>query len=229
MAKKSSSKKSAPKRPAGKPAPRAAKPASKPKAKAKPGKPVKPAKAAKASKPAKSKGSAIARGIKVVTPVKKAARRAAPEPRVHKGPAAKAVSTSASLAKKAKAQAEKMEQARAFAIEAARSLSDDKCENVRLLDVRGIYKECDYVVIASGSSDRQMRSAGDSVERVGASMGYPLVRHEADDRTTWLLLDFVDVTVHLFEPETRLYYDLEMRWGDAKTVKWERAGAPARA
>ena len=117
--------------------------------------------------------------------------------------------------------------ARAFAVEAARLLADDRCEDVRVLDVRGIYQECDYVVIGSGTSDRQLRSAGDHVVDLGEKTGHKLSRHEADDRNTWVLLDFVDVTVHLFEPNTRAYYDLEMRWGDAKPVTWARPGGKA--
>lgn len=110
----------------------------------------------------------------------------------------------------------------AFAIEAARTLADDKCTEVTLLDVRGVYQECDYILIGTGTSDRQMRSSGDDVARLGQAMGFKLMRREADERTTWLLLDFVELMVHLFEPNTRAHYDLEMLWGDAPRIEWAR-------
>ncbi|MGD9688784.1 MAG: ribosome silencing factor [Phycisphaerales bacterium] len=112
--------------------------------------------------------------------------------------------------------------ARAFAIEAARALDDDKCEDVALLDVRGLSQLCDFIVIGSGSSDRQMRSAADEVAGVGKEMGHAAVRRNVDERTTWYVCDFVDVVVHVFEPNTRAYYDIEMMWGDAPRVEWRR-------
>lgn len=115
---------------------------------------------------------------------------------------------------------------RAFAIEAARSLADDKCEDVLLLDVRGLSQVCDYLVIGSGTSDRQMRGAAGGVEKIADSAGLPCFRRSVDARTTWVLLDFVDVVVHVFEPNTRAHYDLEMLWSDAPQVSWRRRGRP---
>ncbi|MEC8818576.1 MAG: RsfS/YbeB/iojap family protein, partial [Planctomycetota bacterium] len=60
-----------------------------------------------------------------------------------------------------------------FAIEAARTLRDDKCEDVMLLDVRGMSQVCDYVLIASGTSERQMKTAAQSVEDLGKERGTP--------------------------------------------------------
>ena len=105
-----------------------------------------------------------------------------------------------------------------FAIEAARMVRDDKCEDVVLLDVRELSQVTDFLIIGSGSSDRQMHSALRHVEELGKGRGMPAFRSNADDRSTWLLIDFVDVVVHLFEPNTRAHYDLEMLWGDASRV-----------
>lgn len=118
--------------------------------------------------------------------------------------------------------------AEAFAIEAARLLHDDKCTDIVLLDVRGRNPMTDYLVIGSGTSDRQMRSTLQDVEEVGAKIGYSAVRSTSDDRATWLLADFMNVIVHLFEPNTRAHYDIEMMWGDAPRIPWERPGSPAR-
>ncbi len=119
--------------------------------------------------------------------------------------------------------------ARDFAVEAARLLSDNKCIDVVVLDVSGISPMTDFIVIGSGTSDRQMRSTLDDVAELGRARQYTLSRRSVDDRATWVLADFVDVVVHLFEPNTRAYYDLEMMWGDAPRVSWERTSPPARA
>jgi ribosome-associated protein len=111
---------------------------------------------------------------------------------------------------------------RSFAIEAARMVRDDKCDEVVLLDVRDLSQVTDYIIIASGTSDRQMHSVLRHVEELARTRGLPSFRSNADDRSTWLLVDFVDVVVHLFEPNTRAHYDLEMLWGDAPRIQWER-------
>jgi len=113
-----------------------------------------------------------------------------------------------------------------FAIEAARLLHDDKCEDVVVLDVRAISPVSEYIVIATGSSERQMRSVLTHVEDLGRDLGYGVFNSSKDERATWLLADFVHVVVHIFEPNTRAHYDLEMLWGDAPRVAWER---PAKA
>ena len=114
------------------------------------------------------------------------------------------------------------EKSLAFAMEVARLLRDDKCEEVVCLDVRGRSPVTDYIVIGSGTSDRQMRSVLQHVEEFGAASNNTAVRRSIDERATWILADFVDVVVHLFEPNTRAHYDLEMLWGDSKRVAWER-------
>jgi ribosome-associated protein len=110
----------------------------------------------------------------------------------------------------------------AFAIEAARMVRDDKCDEVVLLDVRELSQVSDFLIIASGTSDRQMHSVLRHVEELAKTRGMPSFRSNSDDRSTWLLVDFIDVVVHLFEPNTRAHYDLEMLWGDAPRIEWER-------
>jgi ribosome-associated protein len=109
-----------------------------------------------------------------------------------------------------------------FAVEASRLLRDDKCEDVVLLDVRGHSMVTDFVIIGSGTSERQMRSILQHVEDLGATRGFQAFRSNADDRASWVLVDFVDVVVHLFEPNTRAHYDLETLWPDAGRIQWER-------
>jgi ribosome-associated protein len=114
------------------------------------------------------------------------------------------------------------EASREFALAAARTAHDDHCENIVLLDVTRLSSVTDFIVIASGTSDRQMRSVLHHIEEAGSATGNPPFRVSADERATWLIADFVDVVVHLFEPGTREHYDLEMMWGDAVKVAWQR-------
>ncbi len=116
---------------------------------------------------------------------------------------------------------------RDFAIEAARLIADRRCEAVRLLDVRGLSQVCDYVLLGSGTSDRQMKSLTDELTDLGRDRDHPVFRTDRDARVTWVVVDFVGVVVHLFEPHQRTHYDLEGLWSDANVVPWQReAGAP---
>ncbi len=115
-----------------------------------------------------------------------------------------------------------LEAARAFAIEAARMLNDDRCEDVVVLEIATVSQLADFVVIGTGTSDRQMRGTGSDISKIGEETGFPCVRRNIDDRTTWVLLDFVDVIVHIFEPNARAFYDLEMMWGDVPKIAWTR-------
>lgn len=115
---------------------------------------------------------------------------------------------------------------RAFAVDLAQACLLDKCTDVVVRDVRGVSQVCDYIVIASGTSERQMRSVAQALEDLGKARGQPPFRSDRDTGTTWIVVDFVDVVVHLFEPEQREYYDLESLWADGKPVE---VPAPARA
>jgi len=109
-----------------------------------------------------------------------------------------------------------------FAIEAARLLADYQCSDVTVLDIHGRNQVMDFLVIGSGTSATQMRSVLEYVEKLGEKQGFAAYRSSRDERGLWLVLDCVDVVVHLFEPNTRAHYDLEMMWGDAPRVEWER-------
>lgn len=117
---------------------------------------------------------------------------------------------------------------RDFAIEAARLLADRHCTDVVLLDVRGLSQVCDYVLIATGTSDRQMKSLAAELGDLGEERGVSLFRKDADTALTWIVVDFVDLVVHLFEPTLRAYYDLESLWADAEPVAWQRPESDTR-
>jgi ribosome-associated protein len=101
----------------------------------------------------------------------------------------------------------------------ARSLLDDKCEDVIVLDIADMTTVTGCLVIGTGTSERQMRSALTSLKQTAESFGARPARTSADDNATWLLADFIDVVVHLFEPNARAYYDLESMWPDAQRVE----------
>ena len=111
---------------------------------------------------------------------------------------------------------------RDFVIEAARLLADRHCQDVVLLDVRGLSQVCDYVLIGSGTSDRQMKSLAEELEDLGGANDNPVFRSSQDSSVPWIVIDFVDLVAHLFEPDQRAYYDLEGLWSDAESVDWHR-------
>lgn len=115
-----------------------------------------------------------------------------------------------------------VEQARAFAIEAARLISDLRCEDIVIFDVSEVSQVTHFIVIASGTSDRQIKSVGGDVADLGAEQGFARYGTDRDGASTWCVVDLVEVMVHLFEPATRGHYDLEMLWGDAPKVPWRR-------
>lgn len=110
------------------------------------------------------------------------------------------------------------EAVRQFAIDAAMTLRDSKCENLIVIDVRGLSPVTDYLVIGSGTSDRQMLGALQHVEDLAKSLARSSLSTSKDERATWLLADYIDVVVHVFEPNARAHYDLEMLWGDGTEV-----------
>jgi len=118
--------------------------------------------------------------------------------------------------------------ARTLAVEAARIASDNRGEDVLVLDLRGISPVTDFFVIFTGTSDRQMRSAAEEIVDAAARSDWKLLNRAGLDSAKWVLLDFVDVVVHVFDVASRKYYDLELIWGDAPRVRWKPRATPAR-
>ncbi|HLL90939.1 MAG TPA: ribosome silencing factor, partial [Tepidisphaeraceae bacterium] len=111
--------------------------------------------------------------------------------------------------------------ARQFALDAARLCAATRCHNVVLLDVSGLSPVTDYFILASGTSPRQMRSVCDGLEEMGLERGHKPLTRSGTEGESWMLIDFVDVVVHVFSQQSRSYYDLDGLWGDAKPVAWE--------
>ncbi len=107
----------------------------------------------------------------------------------------------------------------AYAKEIGLLLKDRHCENIVALDVRGISPLTQVVIVASGTSDRQIKALAAEVGEEAAKAGFPSFGGDQDGASTWVVLDLVDIMVHLFEPATRAHYDLEMLWGDAPRIE----------
>ncbi len=107
-----------------------------------------------------------------------------------------------------------------FAIEAARSMLADHCEDILVLDLRGVSPICDYFVIATGTSDRQMRAVADHIKEMAKARDEKPYGVAGYSEGRWIVMDYVDVVIHTFDAEFRAYYDLESLWGDCPTVEW---------
>lgn len=108
-----------------------------------------------------------------------------------------------------------------LAIELARIADGDRCEDIVVLDLRGLSPVTDFFVVASGTSDRQMRTAAEHMIEYGKRIGD---RHHSVtglEQATWILIDYIHVVAHVFTPQHRDYYDLELLWGDAPRIEWQ--------
>lgn len=112
-------------------------------------------------------------------------------------------------------------------IEIARLLGDLKCTDIVILDVRKLSEVQDFLVLATGTSERQIRAVAHQVKHLVEQRAQSVYRTSTDDQATWVVIDCVDLVVHLFEPNARGYYDLEAMWADAPQLPWQRsADAP---
>ncbi len=102
-----------------------------------------------------------------------------------------------------------------LAHEAARLTLTKRAEDVVILDLRELAGVCDYFVIATGHSEIQVRAIADAVEDGLRERGLRVWHSEGYEARRWLLLDYVDVVVHVFHARAREYYLLDKLWGDA--------------
>ena len=119
----------------------------------------------------------------------------------------------------------RLETARQFAVQSARLAANTNCQNVVVLDVSGVSPVTDFMVIATGSSPRQMRTVCDEVEEAGEGQDFKPFSRVGDDSSSWTCIDFVHVVLHVFSQDARSYYDLDGLWGDAKVVEWRETPA----
>ncbi|TJY37337.1 ribosome silencing factor [Pontimicrobium aquaticum] len=102
-------------------------------------------------------------------------------------------------------------------------IEDVKGQNINILDLRDIENTvCDYFIICEGSSNTQVNAIVNSVQKKVSKETKDKPWHiEGSDNAEWVLMDYVNVVVHVFQKHIREYYDIESLWGDAKTTKIE--------
>ena len=101
---------------------------------------------------------------------------------------------------------------------AKEALEDKKAEDIKVLDLKGMSNIADCFVIASGNNINQMRAMADEVEEKMFKAGFSLHHTEGYQGGVWILLDYGDVVVHLFNKENRSFYNLDKVWSDAKEL-----------
>ena len=108
----------------------------------------------------------------------------------------------------------------ALAIAAA---AEKKANDLAVLDLRKATGFTDFFVICSGTNPRQIRAIADSVTEALADAGAKPAHVEGYERSEWILLDYFDFIVHVFVPETRVFYGLERLWGNAERIEIDSA------
>lgn len=103
----------------------------------------------------------------------------------------------------------------------ARLCDAKRAEDVRVLDLRDICGFADFFVIASASNTPQMKGIVKDIEKEMAQVKYKKINEAGVREGGWVLIDYGDILVHLFESEMREYYDLDGMWGDAVEVAFE--------
>ena len=102
---------------------------------------------------------------------------------------------------------------------AARVAEENRGRDIVILDMREMTSLFDYFVVVSGTSRRQLHAISEEIDRVlQEELGDRRLGIEGYEESRWILLDYGDVVIHLFEPETRSYYALEDLWGQSKRV-----------
>jgi len=110
-------------------------------------------------------------------------------------------------------------EAQRMALAAATAALDKKAMGVEIIDVCGKVDYADYLVLMTGHADRHVAAIADAVDEALGKQGWHAISIEGLPRGQWVLIDFVDIVVHVFLAETRSLYDLDGLWMDAKRVR----------
>ena len=101
------------------------------------------------------------------------------------------------------------------------ALDDKLAEDIKIIDIRSISVLADYFIIADGNNKNQVQAMVDNVEEQLGRAGFEPKQVEGVRNSSWILMDYGDVIVHVFDEENRLFYDLERIWRDGKTLDME--------
>lgn len=98
------------------------------------------------------------------------------------------------------------------------ALEDKKAEDIRVIDITEVSSIADYFIIANGTNQNQLQAMLDAVDEALYKEGKKAKQVEGNQQSTWILMDYEDIIVHLFSKEDRLFYDLERIWRDGKEI-----------
>lgn len=101
---------------------------------------------------------------------------------------------------------------------AINALEEKKAENIRVIDISKVSVLADYFIIAEGKNRNQIQALTDSVEKDLGKAGVAPKQIEGYESANWILMDYADIIVHIFDNENRLFYDLERIWRDGICV-----------
>jgi ribosome-associated protein len=104
----------------------------------------------------------------------------------------------------------------------AQVAADNKARDILVLDMRGLTPLYDFFVIATGTSRRQIHTLAEEIDAMMRAEGDTRLGIEGYEASKWVVQDYGDIVVHLFDPDTRLFYGLEDLWADAPRVDWEQ-------
>ncbi len=99
-----------------------------------------------------------------------------------------------------------------------KALSEKKASDISVIDISGLSVVADYFIIASAENVRQTEALCDNVEEVLGRAGYECRQIEGRGSGNWILMDYNDVIIHIFDKENRLFYDIERIWKDGRRV-----------
>ena len=101
---------------------------------------------------------------------------------------------------------------------ACKAIDDKKGQDIKVIDIHNVSVIADYFVIASGTNSNQVQAIVDNVEEQLGRAGFEAKQIEGNRNSSWILMDYGDVIVHVFDEEYRLFYDLERIWRDGKVL-----------
>ena len=99
------------------------------------------------------------------------------------------------------------------------AIEDKKGKNIFIVDVKGLTTLCDYAIVAEGGVDRHVKAIAQNIEKKLDEMNYPPYKVEGQNTGQWVVLDYLDIMVHVFTPELRERYQLENLYKDGTIVE----------
>ena len=104
---------------------------------------------------------------------------------------------------------------------ACKAIDDKKGQDIKIIDIHNVSVIADYFVIASGTNSNQVQAIVDNVEEQLGRAGFEAKQIEGTRGSNWILMDYGDLIIHVFDEENRLFYDLERIWRDGKVLEMD--------